>query len=218
MNKVRKMVAPILDFSILVMVVIASIMLIGNPAAGGLDQFKYFTVQSNLLMGTAATVSFIFEILLLTNKIQRFPLPLRIIELSASIGTTVTFFTVIFFHGPTRGWTYMYLGGNLFMHMLVPLLAMIRVAAFQPQGNIMKLKHTFFGIVHLGVYSVAYLVNCAIHNGYGTTQYDWYGFGAGGFGAGILSLVIMVAVGYVFSLLFYFLQNKFCSSPEAIKE
>lgn len=206
----RQIIALILDAAIVIAVAVSTYVLfefMGRDVSDKLAEFsKYFTVQSNFVLGIVALVALPMDLLLILGKIKASPLWTRILLYAASVGTTITMLTVIFFLGPTMGYGNMYNDANLFMHLLTPLFGIARVIFFEKEH--LHFSATFIGVIHMMVYGVFYLSNIVVNNGYGTLQYDWYGFGAGGLGLGILALFIMVLVAYGVAFLTYFLQKK----------
>lgn len=175
-----------------------------NPAE---EFLKYFTVQSNILLAAVALVSVAFDILLLTGKLSFPPKASRIALLAAATGTTITMLVASFFLAPTVGAKWVFGNYNFIFHLVVPLLGVIRVIFFETAQAKGRFYYAFFGMIHMGIYGVFYLTNVVVHDGYGQTKYDWYGFGANGLGMGILSFFIIFALsfGVCFGLLV--LQN-----------
>ena len=213
-KRTRQIVALVLDAAIVIAVALSTYVLFEYMGKGVNNKFaefsKYFTVQSNLVLGLVAFVALLMDLLLVLGKIKTSPLWTRILLFAASVGTTITMLTVIFFLGPTMGYGSMYNDANLFMHLLTPLLAIARVIFFEKET--LHFSATFIGAIHMTVYGIFYLSNVIMNNGYGTVQYDWYGFGAGGLGLGILALFIMVLVAYGIAFLTYFGQKKLAKS------
>jgi len=178
------------------------------PPNGYGEYFKYYTVLSNVLLGVAATVSLPFDLLVALGKRQENPRFAKIFFLTLATATTITMLTVIFFLGPTMGFAIMYLEFNAFMHLITPLLGLGRVLFFEVNAKELNWKHSLFGVLTTVIYGSIYVINCATHNGYGSVQYDWYGFGAGGLGIGILAYFIMVILTYGVAFLLYFGQKK----------
>ena len=211
-NKTRRIVAYSFDLFIAVFVIVSGIMMFttGGDALAekGIGFLKYFTVQSNFLAGFVALFALIFDLLLCLGKRNENPLALKIAYLSANTGTLITFLTVVFFLGPTMGYPFMFSGANLFMHLLTPLLVFARVAFFESEGKDIPHRFVFFGAIHLLGYGTFYLANIAIHNGYGQAAYDWYGFGKGGLGIGIIVFIGMLALAYGLTFLNNLLQKK----------
>ena len=135
----------------------------------------------------------------------------------AATGTTVTMLVASFFLAPTVGAKIIFANYNFIYHVAAPLLGLIRALFFEDAKEKARFYFAFFGVVHMGIYGIFYLANVVIHNGYGTTKYDWYGFGKGGLGLGILSffLIFALAFGICFGLLC--VQNVF-AKRNATKE
>ena len=107
---------------IVVLVIISFVMLY---KLGGSTLFRYYTVLSNLLCGLVAFAEIPFEVLgLIKNKICLNKV-MQIAKFTSTTLVTVTFLTVLFFLGPTLGFTKMADSGSLYMHFIIPPLAII---------------------------------------------------------------------------------------------
>ena len=210
--KAKRIFAIVFDLLIISSVVFSAVWMFTSIPAyetnGGLDLLKYFTVQSNFLLGLIALIVLPFDILVLLGKRESAPTGLRIAFLVANTGTTITLLTVLFFLGPTLGYGMMFETYNFFMHLLTPLLGMARVLFFETGDRKLRWQVAAFGIVPLAIYGTIYLINIAVHNGYGRIEYDWYGFGKGGLGIGILAFVAMILLAFGITWLFKFGQSK----------
>ncbi|MCR5348210.1 MAG: hypothetical protein K6E59_01200 [Bacilli bacterium] len=175
----------------------------GILAEAGIGFLKYFTVQSNILLGVVAGISLPFDILLLTKQRKASPLPLRIAYLSAMVGTSLTFLVTMSFLGPMMGYGTMFQDSLLFMHLIIPLLGIARVLFFETNEEKPRWQWAFFGVIHMGLYGIYYTINVAVHNGYGQLEYDWYMFGQSGLAIGLgifvclLCLVFFASFGLV---------------------
>ncbi len=172
----------------------------GELTASGFNAFKFFTVDSNVLMGVASLIFLPFLILKMLGKEIKKTLLLSVAKFVATIGVVLTFLTVILFLGFIFGYVSMFKGPNLYMHLITPLLAMIDFMFFDPISEI-PFRFTFFGVVPMTIYGICYITNIAVHNGYGDTNYDWYMFGANGMGIGILIFLLMISITYGIGLL-----------------
>ena len=210
--KARHILALILDVATIIMVIVASIMMFNYGgsalAVRGIFFLRYFTVQSNMLLGAILLIALPFDASLLLGKRNESPLPIRVLNLVGTIGTTITMLTVLFFLGPTMGYGFMFSEANLFFHLLIPLAGLIRVIFLEGEGDGPKWQASFFGLIHLFGYGLFYLFNVAIHNGYGQTDYDWYGFGTNGLGIGILAFALMLMGAFFLTWGLLMLQRK----------
>ena len=170
----------------------------GMLQEGGIGFLKFFTVESNILLGIVAAVAIPFDALLLAKKRAASPTALRVAYLGASMGTTLTMLVVIFFLGPTMGFAMMYSSANLFMHLFIPLLGVARVLFFESNKEPAHLwLWAIAGTVHMAIYGIFYTVNVAVHNGYGSFDYDWYGFGANGLAIGLVTFFGLLVGAYL---------------------
>ena len=94
----------------------------GNMVFTGFNGFRYFTIDSNILLGLVMLIGLKYRIRALKDPFIRFPLWLRALRLAAVVSTGLTFLTVVAFLGPLMGYAMMYSGSNLFMHLLSPLM------------------------------------------------------------------------------------------------
>lgn len=162
-------------------------------AVSGIGFLKFFTVESNLFVGLAAVIAIPFEILLLSEKRIQNPLALRVIYFTAACSTSVTMLTVFLFLGPTMGFSFMFQGPNLFMHLLTPIAALVRIVFFENSEEKTPWIFGLFGALPVLIYGIVYLTNIALNNGYGNPDYDWYGFAKEGIFLGFLAFAIMIA-------------------------
>lgn len=156
----------------------------------GWSDLKYFTVQSNLLVGLFAVLWIVAR---LTGKQGKW---LTVLKYVSSVSVFVTFTVVVAFLGPLYTYGRMYYGSNLFFHLLIPLLAVSEFVFFE-EGEL-SFKDTFFALIHPFVYGVGYLANCMI-NGVGsweTVRNDWYSFLEWGYGVGIAFFFVIGAVAW----------------------
>lgn len=185
--------ALIFDLAIVAAVAFSAIWLFlgsnGPLPEGEIGYLKYFTVQSNLLLGSVALTAIPFDALLLAKKRSSSPKALRIAYLCLNVGTALTMLVALSFLAPTMGFELIFSNAYIFMHLLTPLFGLARILAFEPNTDRLSWKWSFLGIIHMGIYGIFYTINIAIHNGYGDLQYDWYGFGRGGLAVGLVVYV-----------------------------
>ncbi len=210
--RLRNWVAISFDFTLVAFVIISVIMIwTGEDATllgGGWVFLRYFTTDSNILLGVIALIALPFDFLLARKKEKQGHKWLRILYLVGNTGTAITMLTVLFFLGPTMGYPLMLKGGNLFMHLLTPLVAIVRVFFFEINEVELTWKAAWFGAIPVGVYGIAYMINVVVNDGYGSLDYDWYGFGKAGLGVGIVVYFGMLGAGFGFTLACLLAQRK----------
>ena len=166
-----------------------------------LSMFKYFTVDSNLLMGIISSI-FIYYL----SKKKEIPRWLFSLKLLGTVGVALTFFTVVFYLAPTTkyGFLAMFMNANLFYHLLVPLLSMITFVCFE-KTNFLNIKDVFFGMSSMILYGILYVFNVFTHmeNGHVSYIYDWYFFAQGGVFSCFVVFSIMLVVTFFISYLLW---------------
>lgn len=172
-----------------------------NFTAPGLSSLKYYTVLSNLL---AAGTSLVY---VAVGLICGLPLPswLLVLKLMAAASVMLTFLTVIAILGPHFGWKQMYVGGNLWMHLVIPLLAFIDMIAFVPLRTLPFLA-TLAAIVPTILYGIWYLAQVLTH---GAEQdgivYDFYGFTRWGTSKLPVVAIVVLLVVWCMAVVMYLL-------------
>lgn len=149
-------------------------------SALGTAALRYFTVDSNLLMGVASVHLAVRNARILLGKEPRSSRILSVLNLAAVSGVALTGLVVVVFLAPfsPQGFGSLYLQSNLFFHFLVPVLAVLDYVFLS--GNC-RIRRTwcFAAILPEAVYAVYYcvpLVRYATPDGKFARGYDWYGF------------------------------------------
>lgn len=198
----------ILNLIIVVLTVIGVIlMLTGKPEDGalhasGVENFKFYTVLTNVFCGVIALVDLIFILIGKdTGKI-------RVLKLAAVCGVAITFAVVAFMFGPLYGYPQFYRGGNLFFHLLLPLTAMVEfIVVNRPY---MPFKFTVFASVPTFLYGVGYMTNILI-NGIGgewPNTNDFYAFLSWGWPVGIMIFAVITLTSFGAACIFRVISNK----------
>ncbi len=151
----------------------------------GLSSLKYFTVLSNLLEAAACVVWLI-------NGNEK-------IKYVAAVSVTLTMVVVLTFLGPLFGYIPMFTGVSFWMHLIVPVAALLEVL-FWSKAKFSK-KDNLIACIPLGLYGIFYIGNNLI-NGRGQWPHtnDWYAFLTWGYPIGFLFFAAIVAVVYLIGL------------------
>ncbi|MBO4831113.1 MAG: hypothetical protein J5569_01420 [Oscillospiraceae bacterium] len=163
----------------------------GNMAVFNTAAFRYFTVDSNILVALASLLILIAQIKSLRNGI---PVSRRLMAFK-HVGATavgVTFFTVFCFLGTLYGYKAMIEGVSLCMHLMTPLLAMLGFW-FLDRGQETRFRSVFLGLLPTALYGVVYIAMTVFQKRWK----DFYGFNIGG--RWILSCVLMVIATFIIS-------------------
>ena len=163
--------------------------------ASRVEALKFFTVDSNLLMGAAALLFGILEVLLLLGKIQKLPKWAYIVKHTGTVGVVLTFITTACFLAPflVDDYWLLFRNSNLFFHAVIPILSMITWVCLENTDE-MTWKHSFIGVIPMAIYAVFYCATAFSHveDGKVPIEYDWYGFVQGGVAFAAVSLPVML--------------------------
>ena len=180
----------------------------------GIAVFKYFTIDSNVLIGVIALLYAIFDILFLLGKKEELPHWLSILKLLGTVGVVLTGLTVILFLVPVsvsngNSFFALYTSWNFFFHFLIPLVSLIVFLFFENTKELV-LRDTFIALIPMLAYTVYYMTAALTHveNGRVTQGYDWYGFVAAGASFAPIPILAMIAATYAISFLLYFGNKK----------
>ena len=153
----------------------------GLLSAARLTALKYFTVDSNILMGITALIMAVDQSRVLKGKKSEVPASGYLLKLVGTVGVTLTMIVTVFYLAPTTAAVYgpfaMFYGSNIFLHLLNPLLSIIMFVCFEKTEKI-AFRHTLTGIIPMVIYAVYYVAAALshTHNGVIDKGYDWYGF------------------------------------------
>ena len=157
----------------------------GVLATSGWTNLRYFTVQSNILCGIVAAIYLVAGFLkghgkspasqdVPATQVTSCPTWMMTLKLAATAAVMVTFLVVACFFGPLYGYGKLYLGSNLFFHLIIPLLGMVEFCLLD---GTLPFRNTFPAGSPALIYGCVYLANILI-NGKGEwpNTNDWYGF------------------------------------------
>ncbi|MBQ3783535.1 MAG: hypothetical protein II838_08855 [Lachnospiraceae bacterium] len=163
-------------------------------ATSGIYNLKYFTVQSNCLCGIIAIVY------LACNLMHK-----KISLLWKYIGATevgLTFMVIACFLQPMYPTLDMYAEGNLWFHLICPLIAMAELVLLTIDKKKMPIKWSMITMIPVFIYGTIYLLNVQI-NGIGKwpKSNDFYGFLNWGLPIGIIIFICIILMSWVIALL-----------------
>ncbi|QNE17817.1 F420-dependent oxidoreductase [Kribbella qitaiheensis] len=98
----------------------------GSPANRALNQFAFFTIQSNLIVGATS--------LLLAVRLDRPSVTFSVFRLTGLVGITVTFIifnAILGRHLHLHSWIFV---ANLLQHIVVPIMSVVGWLVFGPRG------------------------------------------------------------------------------------
>ena len=198
----------ILNIVIVIFTVIGIILMLTSKAeegalqSSGLENFKFYTVLTNVFCGI---VALIYLVSIFAKKgIEK----MAALKLAAVCGVAITFAVVAFMFGPLYGFLQFYKRGNLYFHLLLPVTAMIEFIVVKRKR--MPFRYAVFAAVPTLLYGIGYLLNILI-NGIGgpwPDTNDFYAFLSWGWpvGIGIFATITMLAFGV--ACIFRAISNK----------
>lgn len=201
-------VAVVLNFAIVIvtMAVILSFFM-GNKDAfirSGPQSFRFFTTDSNVLSMLGAMIMLPFEVRILTGRANKLPRFAVVIKYVCTASVTLTFFTVMFFLGPTFGYG-MFLGDTgIFTHLLSPMLAFYTFTLLETDCEI-SFKNVLWALVPTIIYGSVYLTQAIFIGEQNGGWEDFYFFNTGGYW--YLSSTVMFIASVMINLLLKTLHN-----------
>lgn len=176
-----------------------------------LEMFKFFTVDSNLLMGATSLVFSVSELSVLKRAKEKVNVKFYALKLMATVSVSITFLTVFGYlgHIAKGGIASMLTNANLFFHLLIPMISVLTFIFFEKTTEL-KMRYSLLGTLPTIIYAIFYLINIIIHveDGKVSPLYDWYWFVQGGLWQTFIVLPLMIGISYVISLILWYFNRK----------
>lgn len=205
----RKIAVAVVLNSAIVLATMAVILsfFMGNKDAfirSGPQSFRFFTTDSNVLSMLGSMIMIPFELRILRGKAQSIPRFALILKYIGTASVTLTFFTVMFFLGPTFGY-HVFLGDTgIFTHLLSPMLAFYTFTLLESDCEI-SFKNVLWALVPTLIYGAVYLTQVIFVGKANGGWEDFYFFNTGGYW--YLSATVMFIAGILVNLLLRGLHN-----------
>ena len=221
MNKSNLKISYFLNFLIVILVIFSLIVMFGkinfmhmeNPIdeLHRIAMLKYFTTDSNILVGIASFLLLLDEKKVIKDKRKNIKSSLYLFKFISTVAVMVTFLTVFIYLGPGSPGRIvsMLTNSNLFFHFIVPVLAFISFIFFERNNKLDK-KCIKYGVLPVIIYGIIYTINVIIHidGGKVSIKYDWYWFVQNGVWSILIVLPFMILGTYLLSYVIYILNNK----------
>ena len=215
MKKIK--ISLIINIIITVLVVLASIFMFAGikfmPGStllevSKLGMLKFYTVDSNILMGISSFIFIIYERKLLNKKIKEISTKIYILKYMSTVAISLTFLITIIFLSPQYGFYALYNNSNLFFHLIIPVLSIITYIFYEHHQT--KYKYAIYGIIPMFIYSIYYSSRVLIHLNDGglTFKYDFYGFLQGNINNIYIVIPVIYLTTYLISLFLIFFNKK----------
>ena len=175
----------------------------GNMEVKGALCFRFFTIDSNILMAVTSLIllPFLFK--------KEVPVGVAALKFVGTVAVTVTFLTVMLFLGPTQGYSTMFDGVCLYLHLICPLLSILSLYLPETPTPLSEFAW-LYGTLSVVVYGIVYLVMVLITENW----QDFYGFNRGGFW--YISLSVMFLCSALLSFIMAYIRKFRIKSNQAI--
>lgn len=224
MSKVKRnhILSLVFNICIFLMMVVNAVFLYIKKSDGFLktdfSMFKFFTTDSNILMGLVSLILIPFDILSIKDNKEKTPTFVTVLNLVSTTSVALTFLTVVCFLAPLEigkeGYFSAFTGTNFCYHFLEPVFAIISFVFFVNK-NRLRFYHSFYGIIPMVLYGIYYVSNIIIHfdNGKINPEYDFYHFAFNGQLSSIyivlpLMLVVTWLIAYLLFIGYYFNRRR----------
>ena len=204
-----KKISVIIESLIVVLVVVGTVIMFSGASDGtgltssGLYNLKYFTVLSNEFCGIVMLIDLIRKALG-RDSVSKY------LKYMAVTSVGLTFAIIAFFLQPMYKELNMYKGGNLFFHLIVPILAMVEFVFFEREDKdrFIPFRFTFIAAIPSVIYGFGYLINILI-NGKGEwpDTNDWYGFLNWGYPIGVVIFAVVILINWIVALIIRLLNH-----------
>lgn len=181
---------------------------VGNMDQGGVRVFRYFTIDSNLLVAAACLLLLPYNVRSIRHGEDAIPAWALMLKMIGTVAVTLTFAVVVFYFVPLVGPSMVLTGANLPLHLLCPLLAVISFCFFE-RGRRFTKTEMLLGVAPAVLYGVVYLTQVIFLENWE----DFYAFNIGGFW--YITIFAIPAINYLFALGLRALHNKFDKQPAA---
>ena len=182
-------------------------------SASRLGALRYFTVDSNILMGIAALVFALEMRRVMRGEKKEISRGVYVLQLAGVTGVLLTMLVTIFFLAPTMGRIYgmgiLFAYSNFFLHLANPILSVITFVCFE-KTKVLTFRDTFAGIIPLVLYTVYYTAEALMHMENGVIQpgYDWYGFFAFGPYSMFITIPLIIVITWLISFCLWKLNRR----------
>lgn len=185
----------------------------GVLSASRFAMFKYYTVDSNVLMGIIALIVALEERKVLKGEKKELSNISYILKLIGTVGVTLTMLVTVFYltpmMAPKYGLGILYYYSNFFLHLVNPILSIIVFICYEKTNSI-SFKQTYIGTVSMLLYTIYYVLSIFTHieDGVIMEGYDWYGFLVLGLKSAFIVIPFLILFTYAISYGLWKLNKK----------
>ena len=177
-----------------------------NPlVVTGLDSYKFFTTDSNILAALTSLFIIPYEIQVLRGKREKLPHAAVVFKYVGMVSLMLTFFTVIILLLPQYDIKFLILGTSFYMHIAGPI-AMLVTSVFLETDSKITFPESFLALLPCIVYGTVYLIEVIIIGEKNGGWMDFYTFNRGGYW--YITMFIMLAATYLLAAVTRIIHNK----------
>ena len=173
--------------------------------------FKFFTIDSNLLMGVVAIIMAHQERKIINGDKKIIPSYYYLLKLVSTTAVSLTLIVVVLYLGRiTEGGLISLLqNGNMFLHLIIPLLSITAFTIFE-RTNKIKFSYIVCSIIPVLLYGIYYVINVVVHleNGVVLPKYDWYYFLQKGINSAYFVAFIILLMTYIIGMILWIINRE----------
>lgn len=170
----------------------------------GIDSYKFFTTDSNILAAVSALVLIPYEIQILCGKREKLPHFAVAFKYVGMVSVMLTFLTVITLLLPLYGAEFLLLGTSFYMHLFGPLAALFTFLFLETDSKI-KLSETFLALIPVLIYGAIYLTEVVFISEKSGGWSDFYTFNRGGYW--YVTVLVIFVVTYAVAVITRLVHN-----------
>ena len=195
----RKKISRLLSGLIVLLTAIGTVITLTNTKEGvltvyGAENLKFFTVESNLLVGIVHLISLLCDASWSGQRLW-----LERLNYVATVAVSLTFTVVVVIFGPGVGYAEMFKDANLFFHLIIPVLAALSFCVFHRNRRI-PMGETALALIPTVLYGL-YYTGVLLVRGIHFPETDWYGFASGGAAGSVITAAVILLITWVLALL-----------------
>ena len=203
-EKKQSIPACILAGLIVLLTVIGTCVMIRSRSKGlliadGLENLKYYTVDSNLFVGVVHLGYLILAAARGVESNDSVQLWTERFIYIAVTAVSLTFVVVVLFFAPFVGLAPLMQDANLYFHLIIPVLAIVSFCAFH-RDRAIPLWETALALIPPVLYGLYYTIVLLV-KGVHFPFTDWYGFAAGGVWGSVLTAAMIFLLTWALALL-----------------
>ncbi len=179
-----------------------------NMAVIGAQCFRYFTIDSNILVSICSIFVLVFTIPGMFRDRVMVPAWAACFKFIGTVSVTLTLLTVLFYLGPMIGYHELFVGNNLFLHLINPLLCLVSFLFFEIGDEIPR-HQRWLGIIPVILYEGLYLIMVVSIGAEGGGWKDFYEFNKGN--RWYVFVFVMSASVYIVSIILHGIRNEICN-------